>query len=81
VFVVVYFVIDSVRKLLDTPSYFGWKTFEGKRPLRKPRRRGADNIRMDLRETGWEGVDWIHLAEDRNQWRGLVNTVMGLRIP
>jgi len=37
-------------------------------------------IRMDLRETGWEGVDWMHLAQDRDQWRALVNTVMNVRI-
>jgi hypothetical protein len=41
---------------------------EGKRPLGSPRRRREDNIRMDLREIGWEGVDWIHLAQDRDQW-------------
>jgi hypothetical protein len=41
---------------------------EGKRSLGRPRRRWEDNIRMDLRETGWEDVDWIHLAQDRDQW-------------
>jgi hypothetical protein len=40
---------------------------EGKRPLGRPRRRRKANIRMDLRETGWEGVDWMHLAQDRDQ--------------
>jgi len=40
---------------------------EGKRPLGRPRRRWKDNIRMDIKEIGWEGVDWIHLAKDRNQ--------------
>jgi hypothetical protein len=54
---------------------------EGKRPLGIPRHRWEDNIRMDLREIGWEGVDWIHLAQDTVQWRALVNTVMDLRIP
>jgi hypothetical protein len=44
-------------------------------------RRWEDNIRMDLREIGWKRVDWIHLAQDRDQWRALVNTVMNLRIP
>jgi hypothetical protein len=48
---------------------------EGKRPLGRPRRRWVDNIRMDLGEIGWDGVDWIDLAKDRNQWRALVNTV------
>jgi hypothetical protein len=40
-----------------------------------------DNINMDLREIGWDGMDWIDLAEDRDQWRVLVNTVMNLRVP
>jgi hypothetical protein len=54
---------------------------EGKRPLRSPRRRWVDNIKMDLREIGWDGMDWIALAQDRVQWRVLVNTVMNLRVP
>jgi hypothetical protein len=41
----------------------------------------VDDIKMDLREIGWNGVDWIELAQDRDQWRALVNTVMNLRIP
>jgi hypothetical protein len=41
----------------------------------------VDNIKIDLREIGWDGVDWIDLAEDRDQWRALVNTVMNLRVP
>jgi hypothetical protein len=52
---------------------------EGKRPLRRTRRRWVDNIKMDLRETGWGGMDWIDLTQDRDQWRALVNTVMNLR--
>jgi hypothetical protein len=54
---------------------------EGIRPLGRPRRRGEDNIRMDLRETVWKVVDWIHLTQDRGQWRALVNIAMKLRIP
>jgi hypothetical protein len=54
---------------------------EGKRPLRIPRRRWVDNIKMDLGEIGWDGVDWIELAQDRDKWRALVNTVMNLRVP
>jgi hypothetical protein len=55
---------------------------EGKRPLGRPkRRRWVDNIRMDLRERGWDGVDWIDMAHDKDQWRVLVNTVMNLRVP
>jgi hypothetical protein len=53
---------------------------EGKRPLKRPRRRWVDNIKMDLREIGWDGMDWIDLAQDREQWRALVNTVMNLRV-
>jgi hypothetical protein len=54
---------------------------EGKGPLGRTRRRWAGNIKMDLREIGWGGVDWIDLAQDRDQWRALVNTVMNLRVP
>jgi hypothetical protein len=54
---------------------------EGKRPLGRPRRRWVDNIKMDLREIGWDCMDWIKLAQDRDQWRGLVNMVMNLRVP
>jgi hypothetical protein len=54
---------------------------EGKRPLGRPRRRWVDNIKMDLREIGCNGVDWIDLVRDRDQWRALVNTVMNLRVP
>jgi hypothetical protein len=54
---------------------------EGKRPLGRPRRRCVDNIKIDLREIKWDGVDWIDLAQDRDQWRALVNTVMNLRVP
>jgi hypothetical protein len=54
---------------------------EGKRPLGRPRRRWANNIRMDLGEVGWGNVDWIGLAKDRNRWRALVNSVLNLRVP
>jgi hypothetical protein len=54
---------------------------EGKRPPRRPRRRWVDNIKMDLKEIGWDGRDWIELAQDRDQWRALVNTAMNLRVP
>jgi hypothetical protein len=54
---------------------------EGKRPLGRPRRRWVDNIKMDLTEIGWGGIDWIGLAQDRDQWRTLVNRVMNLRVP
>jgi hypothetical protein len=54
---------------------------EGKRPLGRPKRRWVDNIKMDLREIGWDGVDCIDLAKDRDRWRALVNTVMNVRVP
>jgi hypothetical protein len=54
---------------------------EGKRPLGRPRRRWVYNIKMDLREIMWDGMDWIDLAQDRDRWKALVNTVMNLRVP
>jgi hypothetical protein len=54
---------------------------ERKRPLGRPRRRWVDNIKMDLTQIGWDGVDWMDMAQDRNQWRALVNTVLKLRVP
>jgi hypothetical protein len=54
---------------------------EGKRPLRTPRHKWVDNIKMDLREIEWDCMDWIYLAEDRDQWRILVNTVMNFWVP
>jgi hypothetical protein len=55
---------------------------EGKRALGRPKRRWEDNIRMDLREIGFEGVeDWNHLAQDRDQWRAVVNTVINFQVP
>jgi hypothetical protein len=63
---------DARRILVGNP--------EGKRPLGRPRHKCVDNIKMDLREIGWGGMDWIVLAQDRDCWRALVNTVMNLRI-
>jgi hypothetical protein len=54
---------------------------EGRRPLGRPRRRWVDNVRMDLGEVGWGVVDWIGLAQDRNRWRALVNSVLNLPVP
>jgi hypothetical protein len=54
---------------------------EGRRQLGRPRHRWQYNIKMDLREIGFGDVDWIHLAQDRDRWRALVNTVMNLRVP
>ena len=54
---------------------------EGKRPLGKPRRRWEDNIKMDIHEVGWKGMDWINMAQDRDKCRAFVNAVMNFRIP
>jgi hypothetical protein len=54
---------------------------EGKRPLRRPRRRWIDNIKIGLLEIGWSVVDWIGVAQDRYRWRALVNSVMNLLVP
>jgi hypothetical protein len=54
---------------------------EGKRPLGRRGRRWEDNIKINLREIGWSGIDWIDLAQDRDQWRDLVYTVMNLQVP
>jgi hypothetical protein len=64
---------NSYRLLVGRP--------EGKRPLRRPRRRWMLYIRMDLGEVGRGDVDWIGLAQDRNRWRALVNLVLNLRVP
>jgi hypothetical protein len=54
---------------------------EGRRPLGRPWRRWEDNIKMDLQDVGWRGMDWIELAQDRDRWRALLNAVMNLRVP
>jgi hypothetical protein len=54
---------------------------EGKRPLGRPKCRWVDNIKKGFREIGWDDVDWIDLAQDRDQWRALVSTVMNLWVP
>jgi hypothetical protein len=54
---------------------------EGKRPQGRPRCRWVDNVKVDLREVGWVGMDLIELAHGRDQWRALMNTVMNLQIP
>jgi hypothetical protein len=54
---------------------------EGKRPLGRPRRRWVGNIRMDLVEVGWDDVDWIGLAQDRDRWRAFVNSILNIWVP
>jgi hypothetical protein len=63
----------AYRILVGTP--------EGQRPLGRQKSRWIDNIQMDLREIGWDGGDWIDLAQNRDHWRALVNAVMNLRVP
>jgi hypothetical protein len=58
---------------------FGGKA-QKKRPLERPRRGWDKGIKMDLREIGWGGVEWIQLAQDRDRWRAVVNAVMNLRV-
>jgi hypothetical protein len=57
-----------------------WKP-EGRRPLGRPRRRWEDNIKMYVGGIGWGDIDWIDLAQDKDRWRAVVNTVMNLRVP
>jgi hypothetical protein len=54
---------------------------EGKRQLGRPRRRLEDNIKMDLQDVGFEGVDWIELSQDRDRWWAFVIAIMNLRVP
>jgi hypothetical protein len=54
---------------------------EEKRQVGRPKSRWKDNIKMDLREIGWDGMNWFDLAQDRDQWRAFVNTAMNLRVP
>jgi hypothetical protein len=62
-----------------------YRLFVGKpetnRPLGRPRRRWVDNIKMDLLEIGWGGVDWIGLAQDKDKWRALMNAFMNFLVP
>jgi hypothetical protein len=53
---------------------------EIKRPLERPRHRWEDGIKTDFRKIGWGGVEWIHLAQDRERWRAVVNAVMNFRV-
>jgi hypothetical protein len=52
-----------------------------KRPFERPRHRWEDNIKIDIQEVGWGGMDWIYLAQDRDRWRALVNAAMNFRVP
>jgi hypothetical protein len=72
--------VARVGKMRNAYKFMVEKS-EGKGPLGRPTRRGEDNIKMDLREVVWKALVWIHLAEDRDQWRALVNPVLNLRVP
>jgi hypothetical protein len=71
--------------LLKTEKYYKFlksrEQPEGKRPLGRSSRRWVDNIKRILREIGWDEVEWIDIAQDRDQWMNLVNTILNLRIP
>jgi hypothetical protein len=64
--------MTAYRVLVERP--------EGKRPIGRPRHRWEDNIKMYLQEVGWEGLDWIELAQDTDRWMSLVNAAMNLRV-
>jgi hypothetical protein len=64
--------LNAYRILVGAP--------EGKKPLGRPRSWWMNNVKMDLREMWWVGMDWIYLTQDRNKWRALLNTVMNLRV-
>jgi len=66
--------MENVNKILVRKS-------EGKRPIGRLLHNWEDNIRIHRRETGWEGVEWIYVAQDKDQWRALVNTVMNPQVP
>jgi hypothetical protein len=62
-------------------AYMGDGRPDGRRPLERPRHRWEDNIKMDLQEVGWGGMDWIDMAQDRDSWRAVVSAVMNLQVP
>jgi hypothetical protein len=63
-------------------GWYGLDSFSsGEGSLGRPRRRWVDDIKIDLREIEWDAMDWIDLAQDRDQWRAFVNTVMNFRVP
>jgi len=72
--------VACIEEMINLYSIFVGKP-EGKIPLGRPRPRWEDNIKMEVRELEWKGVDWVRLAQDREQWRDEVNMVMNLRVP
>jgi hypothetical protein len=82
-----YYSVDEIKvdEMDGSCSTYGkmrnaYNILVGKGSPGRPRRRWEDNFRMDIREIRWEGVDWMHLIQDRDQWRPLMNTVMSLRV-
>jgi hypothetical protein len=69
------------RRMRWTGHIEYWWGSQKERPLGRPRRRWVDNFKIDLREIGWDSVDWIDMAQDRYQCRALVDTVLNLRVP
>jgi hypothetical protein len=67
-------------KLHERNKIFDGKR-EGKRPRGRPKRRGEDNIRMDLKDVKWKDMDWMNLDQDTNSWQAVVNTVINFRAP
>jgi hypothetical protein len=72
---------SATREFCFVCSKFWSKNLKGRDHFGEPKRRWENNVRMFLRELEWELVDWMHMAQDRNQWRAVVNTVMNLRVP
>jgi hypothetical protein len=72
--------VCSTHEMINRFKILVWKP-ESKRPLRRPRRRRKNNIRLDLTEIGWKGMDQMYLAQDRDHWQAVTNTVMNLRVP
>jgi hypothetical protein len=72
--------VGQIARIGENNVYRLLRKAKGKRLLGRPRRRWVDNIRMDIGEVGWGDLDWIDLAQDRNRWRALVNSVLNLRV-
>jgi hypothetical protein len=73
--------MEKLHDIISRVRFLGLGKPEGKRPLGRPRRRWVDHIKMNVRVIGWNGRDWIDLAEDGDNLRALVNAVMNLRVP
>jgi hypothetical protein len=72
--------VAGLGEMQNAHKILFWKP-EGKRPIGRPKLWWVDNITMYLKEIEWDGVDWIYVAQDRDRWRAVVNTVMDLWVP